>query len=68
LEINGVTFSEEIVRDAGMPMASTFYADFSVETVVTVFIMGLLMALFGALIPALRASFIQPVDAMRRKR
>lgn len=64
----GMTLKEDIVKDAGLPMSSTFYADLSLEIVVTVFVMGLLMALFGALIPALRASFIQPVDAMRRKR
>ena len=68
LSTEGVTFSEELMKDAGMPISNTFYGDLNLEVVGTVFVMGLLMALFGALVPALRASIIQPVDAMRRKR
>jgi len=68
LEVEGVSFSEDIVRDSGMPMSATFYADLNLEIALTVFVMGMLMAVLGALVPALRASFIQPIDAMRRKR
>lgn len=48
--------------------SETMYGDLNWHSVLLVFGLGLLMALLGSLIPAMRAANIQPVSAMRSGR
>ena len=50
------------------PMKATVYADLSLSTVATAVLLGVVASVLGALLPALRASSIQPVLAMRARR
>jgi ABC-type lipoprotein release transport system permease subunit len=70
LEAVGVTFGEDLMARVGssLPVRSTFYADLTPELLVGAVLFGLLIALLGALLPAWRASAIQPVAAMQSRR
>jgi putative ABC transport system permease protein len=70
LETYGVTLGEELVEQMGssFPMQATVYADLSPSTIVTALLLGVAAAVIGAFLPALRASSIQPVLAMRARR
>lgn len=48
--------------------AETIYGDLSLNSVLTAFTIGLVMAVLGSIGPALRAASIQPVSAMRSGR
>ncbi|MBX5480834.1 MAG: ABC transporter permease [Myxococcaceae bacterium] len=65
LETKGVYIGSEGVA-AGF--SQTMRGDLSWSSVLLVFGLGLLMALLGSLIPAIRAANIQPVSAMRSGR
>ncbi len=70
LETYGVTLGEDLVAKMGstFPMKATVYADLSLATVVTAVVLGVVISVLGAILPALRASSIQPVLAMRARR
>jgi putative ABC transport system permease protein len=70
LERHGFTLSETLAdrMGAAFPMKSTFYADLTPEVALGGIVLGLAIAAVGALLPALRASSIQPVSAMQSKR
>ena len=53
---------------SAIPINSTVYGDVTPDHLVTAFLLGLLMALAGAILPAIRATRIQPVEAMRTRR
>jgi putative ABC transport system permease protein len=67
-ETHGVVLGDDISSKITIPVNSTFYADLSVDIVVLAFLLGLLIAALGALLPSIRATAIQPVDAMRSRR
>jgi len=70
LETYGITLGEDLVAKMGssFPMKATVYADLSLTTVATVVFLGVAASVAGAILPALRASSIQPVLAMRARR
>jgi ABC-type antimicrobial peptide transport system permease subunit len=51
-----------------LPMKATVYADVTLGIVTTSILLGLLIAVVGAVLPALRAASIQPVSAMHARR
>ena len=67
LEVYGIELGEDVTQnmDTNMTMASTVYGDVNLEVLLTSFVVGLLMAAAGSLIPAIRASRVEPVVAMR---
>jgi lipoprotein-releasing system permease protein len=70
LQIHGVTLSEKLTERMGtaFPIKSTFYAQLTPGIALAGLLLGLVIAAVGALLPALRASSIQPVSAMQSKR
>ena len=70
LETRGINLGEELVEKMGeaFPVQSTFYGDLTPGIMATAVGFGLLIAVLGALLPALRAAHIQPVTAMRARR
>lgn len=70
LQTFGVTLGEEVTSKIGssFPMKATVYADLNMNTIITAVILGIVIAIMGAMLPALRASSIQPVRAMRARR
>jgi len=67
---NGITIGEEITQNVGSDMAfsTTMYPDLQLKHGVQGIALGLITAILGAAIPAIRAALIQPVDAMRSRR
>ncbi len=68
LQRHGIEIGQDVANKVAVPVNSTFYADLTPEIAVSAFLLGLLIAALGALVPALRATSIQPVDAMRSHR
>ena len=70
LQTYGVTLGEDVVAKMGssFPIQATVYADLTLSTVATAVLLGIVASVLGALLPALRASSIQPVLAMRARR
>lgn len=70
LETHGISLGEQTARQMSdaLPIESTVYADLSPELVLWSFLLGLVMAIVGGTLPALRAAGIQPVAAMRSGR
>jgi ABC-type lipoprotein release transport system permease subunit len=69
LERNGVTLGGVADKIGGtLPMKATVYADVTLGIVTTSILLGLLIAVVGAVLPALRAASIQPVSAMHARR
>ena len=66
LEQKGVHVGEKVA--SGGQFGETIYGDLTLENVILVFCIGLVMALVGSFVPALRAASIQPVSAMRSGR
>ncbi|MBW2254977.1 MAG: ABC transporter permease [Deltaproteobacteria bacterium] len=52
----------------GFPYTTTMHADLTADLVVSALLLGLVMAVVGAMLPALRAAAIQPVVAMRAQK
>jgi len=67
LTVYGLELSEQLTQNmsADMPISTHIYAGLSLKIVITSFFMGIIMAVTGSLLPAWRASTIQPVVAMR---
>jgi len=70
LAVHGVNLGEDLVDKVGaaFPMKATFYAQLTPEILLNAVILGAVIAVVGALLPALRAASIQPVVAMRARR
>ncbi len=66
----GIHLGEELTGKMGtdMPISSTIYAELTVEILAMAFALGLVMAVLGSALPAVRAAIIQPVSAMRSGR
>jgi putative ABC transport system permease protein len=70
LETRGIRLGEDVAASLAveMPLTATVHADLTVGIVVIAFALGLLTAILGSALPALRAASIRPVVAMRTKR
>jgi len=68
LETHGINLGEGVTSKVAIPISSTVHADLTLGIAIVALLLGTLTAVIGALIPALYASRIQPVDAMRRKK
>ncbi|MEQ1501515.1 MAG: ABC transporter permease [Myxococcota bacterium] len=70
LETVGVTLGGQVTQNMGgaLPFPQTLYGDVTVATSVQSFGLGLLMAVLGSALPAMRAAAIQPVTAMQARR
>ena len=69
LEVEGINLGSAVDKiPATIPINSTVYADVTMGTLVQGMLLGLLMAVVGSALPALRAAAIQPIDAMRTRR
>ena len=68
LEKNGVTFGEDVAARMTIPISTTIHADLTIGIAGLALMLGILMALIGALVPSIKAAAIQPVSAMRRRR
>ena len=65
-----MNLGEDMVDKVGaaFPMKATFYAHLTPEIILNAVILGAVIAVVGAILPALRAASIQPVVAMRARR
>lgn len=70
LSIEGVRMPEGLIEKAGSGMAlkPVFYAALTPDMIIQGIILGLVIAVVGALLPAMRAASIQPVTAMHSRR
>jgi ABC-type lipoprotein release transport system permease subunit len=68
LETHGIRIGERTATSVNIGFSEVVRGDLTSDTVVAAFALGLLMALVGSLIPALRAASIAPVSAMRSGR
>jgi putative ABC transport system permease protein len=69
LETRGVELGRSVVQSTGaIGIKTHMYGDLTFTSVGIAFGMGLLMAVVGAMLPALRAAAIDPVAAMRTRR
>ena len=70
METYGVTYGEDLIDSMGTDyaMSTTLYADFTATIAVKGVVLGILMAVVGSFVPALRAARVQPVEAMRHGR
>jgi ABC-type lipoprotein release transport system permease subunit len=68
LSTRGIHYGSRIAADATIGLSETMYGQFDLTIVTRCFLLGVVMALVGSLIPALRAASIQPVTAMRSGR
>ena len=70
LQTRGVRLGEDIASSlsADMPLSAVVHGDLTAGIVVAAFLLGLLTAVLGSFLPAMRAASIQPVVAMRSRR
>lgn len=69
MEHRGVNFGEAASKlPATIPVNEIVHPDLTWQIVVGGFLLGLAMAVVGGFLPAIRASRIQPVEAMRSRR
>jgi putative ABC transport system permease protein len=68
LETRGIHIGDRLASSAQAVVSETIRGDLTLEGMVNAFALGLLMALLGSLLPALRAASIQPVSAIRSGR
>ncbi len=68
LETRGIRIGERLAGSFSAPVSQTVYGDLTPAVVIIALAMGLLMALLGSVVPAIRAASIQPVSAMRSGR
>lgn len=68
LERHGFDLGDRVTKDVAMPFKTTLYADFTPSVALLAVLLGVVMAVLGALLPSARAAGIQPVDAMRSRR
>jgi putative ABC transport system permease protein len=70
LEVVGVGIGEDIIAnmDDAMPFSQVLRADLNGFVIGVTFLTAISMAFVGSALPAIRAAFIQPVEAMRARR
>jgi len=68
LEEVGVNLGAGISVKSGMPVASTIHGDLTGEIILASLVLGVVMAILGALLPSIHAATITPVSAMRRRK
>lgn len=69
LEVYGVKLGEGMEKmPAAIPMKSVVYGDVTPQILAMALGLGLVMAIVGSVLPAYRASRIEPVEAMRHRR
>ena len=70
LEVVGVAIGEDVIdgMDAGVPFSRVLRADLNEMVVGLTFLTAISMAFVGSALPAIRATFIQPVEAMKARR
>jgi len=68
LDRHGFNLGEQTAANMSIPVAETVHAQLDLKVVATAFALGLVMAVLGSVLPALRAASIQPVSAMRSGR
>jgi len=70
LETRGIELGETVATSlsSDIPFTATVYADLSAEIVASAFLLGLMAAVVGSAIPAIRAAGIKPVVAMKNRR
>ncbi len=69
LQVHGVNLGTVVDKlPASIPVNSTVYAQVTPGILVSAVLLGLSMAVVGGVIPALRASRIEPIEAMRHRR
>ncbi len=69
LEVHGVNLGNAVNKmPPGFAIDSVIHADWEPYMLVQSFALGLVMAIVGGALPAIRASRIQPVEAMRSRR
>jgi len=70
MEATGITYGEDLIDSMGTDyaMSTTLYADFTWAIALKGLVLGIVMAVAGSFIPALRAAQVQPVEAMRHGR
>jgi len=68
LESHGIDLGSRVAANLPIAVNTRLYADFTPEVAISAFLLGLLMAVLGSAVPALRAAAIQPVEAIRANR
>lgn len=68
LQKHGVHVGQQAASSTSLGMSETIYGDLTFEGIALAFCLGLLMAVLGSILPALRGASIQPVSAMRSGR
>ncbi len=69
LQVRGVNLGTVVDKlPATVPMNSTVYGQVTPEILLSAVLLGLTMAIVGGVVPAFRASRIEPVEAMRHRR
>ncbi|MES2641495.1 MAG: FtsX-like permease family protein [Myxococcota bacterium] len=69
LQVHGVNLGSVVDKlPANVPMNSTVYGQVTPEILLSAVLLGLAMAVVGGLVPAIRASRIEPIEAMRHRR
>jgi putative ABC transport system permease protein len=69
LQVHGVNLGTVVDKlPASIPVNSTVYAQVTPGILISAVLLGLSMAVVGGVIPALRASRIEPIEAMRHRR
>jgi putative ABC transport system permease protein len=68
LQAFGVNMGDDITAKLDIPVTTVMYAAHSPAIALRVFVLGFVIAILGAALPALRAASIQPVEAMRRRK
>jgi len=69
LEVHGVNLGNAVNKmPPGFAIDSVIHADWEPYMLFQSFALGLVMAIVGGALPAIRASRIQPVEAMRSRR
>ncbi|MFN7142618.1 MAG: ABC transporter permease [Myxococcota bacterium] len=69
LQVHGVDLGKVVDKlPATIPMNSTIYGKVTPDILLWAVLLGLAMAVVGGVVPALRASRIEPIEAMRHRR
>jgi putative ABC transport system permease protein len=69
MEVQGFDLGQDLVDQAGtFPIASVIHGDITPELLIQCFVLAVVTACLGALLPALRAASISPSAAMRSRR
>lgn len=69
LQVHGVDLGKVVDKlPATIPMNSTIYGKVTPDILLMAVLLGLAMAVVGGVVPALRASRIEPIEAMRHRR